>query len=139
MKFRHLITIFAVGALIFVGCTQTQDGATEEAEENFDTRIYGSWSRTNTYADGVHMGSNPAITIFNEDGTYLSTGTCTINGGYMVVDDVLTWTVDSHDCKASGPTSFTSTFNVSEDGEGLTINTSVGGSVVMETFVRATD
>jgi len=139
MKLRHLTAIFIIGVFFFlIIYTQIQDGT--PGEEGFDTRIYGAWNRTATLLDGADMGTDPASTIFNEDGRYLSTGNCTINGAYMIVDDVLTCTIDSHDCEGyNGPYEFNSTFRISEDGEALTIDTNVSGSVVTETFVRATD
>jgi len=148
MKLRPLIAIFAIGTLFFVGCVQTQEGTPEEGQpeaaveedEGLDTRIYGTWNRTATYTDGVSVATDPASTIFNEDGLYISIGTCTVNGAYMVVDDILTCTIDSHDCQGfTGPYSYNSTFRISEDGEGLTLDTQMSGHLVTETFVRATD
>lgn len=141
MKLRTLFMTLMAATLVFAGClnnasTEDPESGAEELDDGFDTGIYGTWSRTGIYVDGVNVATESATTMFMEDGTYTSFGTCTVNGGYFVVEDILNVTITDHDCQGfTGPYEFTSTFKISEDGEGLTIST----ASVLETFDRATE
>ena len=141
MKLRALFMTLMVATLVFAGCvdntlTEDSESGAEELDDGFNTGIYGTWNRTGIYVDGVNVARESATTMFMEDGTYTSFGTCTVNGAYFVTDDVLSSTITDHDCQGfTGPYEFTSTFKISEDGEGLTIST----ASVSETFDRATE
>ncbi|NIA02262.1 MAG: hypothetical protein GWP15_02675 [Nitrospirae bacterium] len=141
MKLRALFIALMATTLVFTGClsntsTEVTESGGEELDDGFDTGIYGTWNRTGIYIDGVNVATESATTMFMEDGTYTSFGTCTVNGGYIVVDDVLNVVINDHDCPGfTGPYESTSTFKISEDGEGLTIST----ASVSETFDRATE
>jgi hypothetical protein len=139
MKLRALFMTLIAAAFLFAGCVNQATEVVEE-DDGLDARIYGSWNRTANYVDGASVGSAGSTIMFLEDGTYTSFGTCTVNGAYIVIDDVLSSTIDNTDCKGySGPYEYTSTFRISEDGEDLTIDSQYEGHLVTETFVRATE
>lgn len=140
MKLRILLMTLMATTLVLTGCLdKTAQQATEDPDEGLDTRIYGTWNRTGTFTDGAAVATDPATTMFLEDGTYTSFGNCSINGAYIVIDDLLSSTINTHDCKGfTGPYEFNSTFKISEDGDSLTIDTSMSGHLVTETFDRAT-
>lgn len=141
MKIRTLLMTLMATTLVFSGCLgNTSQTATEDSEDGLDTRIYGTWERTGTFTDGAPVATDPATTMFLEDGTYTSFGNCTVNGAYFVIDNGLSVTIDNHDCVGfTGPNEFNSTFSISEDGDGLTIDSAYAGHQVTETFARAAE
>ncbi len=138
-KTKMLSAFAAVLILLGAGCSSAptpSEAVTEEPVAVETPAHVGTWSRLDTYVDGVAQGSVPATLVFSTD-SYVSSTSCTVSGDLMVEDENVTMTLVTNDCPSGSiPDVYHSTFSVSEDGERLTLVNTEFGAEVREEYVR---
>jgi len=123
--------------LLGAGCVETTTPAAPGPEEAAGPASYvGTWVRQATYTDGQLMHTTPARLELSAD-TYISSASCVASGTVAVQDNAITMTLDSTDCPTGViPDVYHSTFEISEDGNSMTLINTEFGAEVREDYIR---
>jgi hypothetical protein len=147
---KIFIPVLSLLMLVLAGCSAVPEAtptpevkAPEITEESDDsTSFISSWQRTGNYADGELVSSASSITTFTDDGTYTSIGTCAVTGtyGFDIKDEKeqIIMRIATSSCPGGPGAGYTVTwwYEISDDGQNMTLTTVMQGVTVKETFVR---
>lgn len=116
---------------------EEEEMPTEEFSDEIQTLDYvGTWSRLGGTLDGVPQNLDAATIIMTKDKYTSSTSLCTISGDVSVVGNAMDISIKTSDCPGGVLPEYSSTYEISDDGQTLTTtNTQFGGTMV-ETYSR---
>lgn len=105
---------------------------TEKVQKSWINSGYiGSWSRVSATLDGVVQNVDPSTVKMTKNTYESSTAKCTIKGDMSVRDGIMSISITDNSCPGGAKDQYISTFNLSDDGNKLTlINTQFGGKMV---------
>lgn len=144
---KKILFLFALPLFILSACApasapenpstaRNESSMTEESPS--EGNIYGTWTRTATYADGELLNTVPATLFINEDGSYQSSSAdCATSSTQLVTDNSIAVSMTQSSCPGNIalPYNLTYTFEIAEDGQSMVMMT----ANVKEDYIRAQD